>query len=103
MLKDLNSGFSDGYEWFLSILPLVYHHSQGLTKTVFPEQAESFSVVSNGAECIMISKKFFLEKATEATMHHLRQVVSYQFLSVIQNGIVEKSQNYARNARLFQI
>ena len=48
---------------------------QGLTKSVFPEQAESFSVVSNGAECIMISKKFFLEKANEATMLHLRQVV----------------------------
>ncbi|XP_053382174.1 uncharacterized protein LOC123564088 [Mercenaria mercenaria] len=47
---------------------------QGLTKTVFPEQAESFSVVSNGAECIMISKKFFLEKANENTMYHLRQV-----------------------------
>ena len=48
---------------------------QGLTKSVFPEQAESFSVVSNGAEFIMISKKFFLEKANEATMLHLRQVV----------------------------
>ena len=48
---------------------------QGLTKSVFPEQAESFSVVSNGAECIMISKKFFLEKANEATMLHLTQVV----------------------------
>ncbi|WAQ97181.1 hypothetical protein MAR_029871 [Mya arenaria] len=44
----------------------------GLTKTVFPEQAESFSVVSNGAECIMISRRFFLENANEQTMYHLR-------------------------------
>ena len=49
---------------------------QGLTKNVFPEQATSYSVVSNGAECILISKKFFFEKANEATLHHLRQVVS---------------------------
>ncbi|XP_052261967.1 uncharacterized protein LOC127865918 isoform X2 [Dreissena polymorpha] len=46
----------------------------GLTKSVFPEQAESFSVVSNGAECIMISKRIFFEMANESTMHHLRQV-----------------------------
>lgn len=52
---------------------------------MFPEQAESFSVVSNGAECIMISKRFFFEKANETVMYHLRQVVS---IAIYVNHIV---------------
>ena len=53
----------------------VHFLLQGLTKHVFPEQAGTFCIVSNGAECIMISKKFFFDKANEAALHNLREVV----------------------------
>ena len=57
------------------IIKSFYFVLQGLTKHVFPEQAGTYSLVSNGAECIMISKKFFFEKANEAVLHNLREVV----------------------------
>ncbi|XP_041362226.1 uncharacterized protein LOC121378215 [Gigantopelta aegis] len=44
----------------------------GVSNMVYPEQP-SLYLVSNGAECIVISKKFFLEKASEASMRYLRQ------------------------------
>lgn len=74
LIKDFNLTEKDIRPMFVQVQVLERGQHFGLTKTVFPEQAESFSVVSNGAECIMISKRFFLEKANEATMYHLRQV-----------------------------
>ncbi|XP_022080342.1 uncharacterized protein LOC110973663 [Acanthaster planci] len=44
----------------------------GLTGVVFSDQP-SLSLVSNGAECIVINKKFYLEHATEETLRGLRR------------------------------
>nr|XP_022318398.1 uncharacterized protein LOC111121411 [Crassostrea virginica]XP_022318399.1 uncharacterized protein LOC111121411 [Crassostrea virginica] len=44
----------------------------GIANLIYQDQP-SMSVVSNGAECIMISKKFFMEKKTEATMRSIYQ------------------------------
>lgn len=74
MIKDFTLTEKDIRPMFVQVQILERGQYFGLTKIVFPEQAESFSVVSNGAECVMISKKFFLEKANEHTMYHLRQV-----------------------------
>ncbi|XP_052818491.1 uncharacterized protein LOC128244528 isoform X1 [Mya arenaria] len=74
LVKDFALTEKDIRPAFVQVQILERGQYFGLTKTVFPEQAESFSVVSNGAECIMISRRFFLEHANEQTMYHLRQV-----------------------------
>ncbi|XP_048248593.1 uncharacterized protein LOC124151217 isoform X1 [Haliotis rufescens] len=43
----------------------------GVSNTIYPEQP-SLSLVSNGAECIVLSKKLFLERSSEAGMRHVR-------------------------------
>jgi hypothetical protein len=62
----------------------------------------SMSLVSNGAECIMISKKFFMEKKTEATMRSIYQSVRYNIgltLShVIDVNIDEKTHKYLQES-----
>lgn len=52
---------------------------QGLADMLFDNQPE-FSLVSNGTECIMIEKKFFLEHASQKLMVQLRENVSYLLL-----------------------
>lgn len=42
----------------------------------------NFSLVSNGAECIMIEKKFFMENASQWLMVHLRETVWKDFISL---------------------
>ncbi|KAL4239779.1 hypothetical protein ACF0H5_000582 [Mactra antiquata] len=74
LIKDFTLTEKDIHPMFVQVQVLERGQYFGLTKNVFPEQSESFSVVSNGAECIMISKKFFFEKANETVMYHLRQV-----------------------------
>lgn len=44
----------------------------GISNLIYQDQP-SMSVISNGAECIMISKKFFMEKKTDATMRSIYQ------------------------------
>ncbi|XP_062567473.1 uncharacterized protein LOC134229716 isoform X2 [Saccostrea cucullata] len=44
----------------------------GVANMIYQDQP-SMSVISNGAECIMISKKFFMEKKTDATMRSIYQ------------------------------
>ncbi|XP_048761570.2 uncharacterized protein LOC125670440 isoform X2 [Ostrea edulis] len=44
----------------------------GIANMIYQDQP-SMSLVSNGAECIMISKKFFMEKKTDATMRSIYQ------------------------------
>ncbi|GFN96344.1 cyclic nucleotide-binding domain-containing protein 2-like [Plakobranchus ocellatus] len=47
----------------------------GLAPILFPDQS-SLSVISNGAECLVISKKLFLQWATEECLRFLRQTES---------------------------
>ncbi|KAK3760581.1 hypothetical protein RRG08_022863 [Elysia crispata] len=47
----------------------------GLAPILFQDQS-SLSVVSNGAECLVISKKLFLQWATEKCLRYLRQTES---------------------------
>ena len=58
-----------------SLTSLFTSSGQGLTGVVFSDQP-SLSLVSNGAECIVINKKFYLEHATEETLRGLRKEVS---------------------------
>ncbi|XP_069125150.1 uncharacterized protein [Argopecten irradians] len=48
----------------------------GVHSVISREVQPSFSLVSNGAECIMISKKFFEEKSTESVRRNLEQCES---------------------------
>ncbi|XP_067672028.1 uncharacterized protein [Haliotis asinina] len=43
----------------------------GVSNMIYPEQP-SLSLVSNGAECIVLSKKFFQERSSDANMRHVR-------------------------------
>lgn len=73
-IRDLTLTEKDIRPMFVQVQVLERGQYFGLTKHVFPEQAGTYSIVSNGAECIMISKKFFFEKANEACLHNLREV-----------------------------
>ena len=43
------------------------------------EGQPNFSLVSNGAECVMIEKKFFMEHATYKHLVNLREAVSFRY------------------------
>ncbi|VDI57973.1 Hypothetical predicted protein [Mytilus galloprovincialis] len=47
----------------------------GLTAALYPDQP-SLILASNGAECIMISKKFFLEKCSEEALRNINKIES---------------------------
>ena len=47
---------------------------QGVSQMLYPDQP-SMCLVSNGAELIVLSKRLFLERATDASMRHIRQTV----------------------------
>lgn len=73
-VRDFTLTEKDIRPMFVQVQVLERGQYFGLTKHVFPEQAGTFCIVSNGAECIMISKKFFFDKANEAALHNLREV-----------------------------
>ena len=41
------------------------------------EGQPNFSLVSNGAECVMIEKKFFMEHVTQSNLVRLREAVRH--------------------------
>jgi len=41
------------------------------------ENQPNFSIVSNGAECIMIEKKFYMENSSQAHIVKLKEMVRY--------------------------
>ncbi|XP_071816743.1 uncharacterized protein [Apostichopus japonicus] len=57
---------------WVSIRTLTRGSVFGLAELVFDSQP-SFTVVSNGAECILLSKKFYLEHANAQVMNRLRR------------------------------
>ncbi|XP_059167745.1 uncharacterized protein LOC131949800 [Physella acuta] len=64
----------------------------GLAQCLFPEQP-SMAVVSNGADCLMISKKLFLSHASPDMMRRLRVEVSpYPSASKLQEDLVTRVQ-----------
>ena len=54
---------------------------QGLADIVLEEQT-SFTIVSNGADCVLVNKQFYLEHASEKLLRKLRQDVSLHFESL---------------------
>ncbi|XP_071501662.1 uncharacterized protein [Diadema antillarum] len=63
---------ADKHPMFVTIQLLLKGGVFGVNNIVFPDQP-SLSLVSNGAECIMIKKQFYLEHATEDTLSLLRK------------------------------
>ncbi|XP_052778604.1 uncharacterized protein LOC128216051 [Mya arenaria] len=51
----------------------VFNELQGLAEMLFENQP-NFSLVSNGAECIMIEKKFYMENASQAQIVKLKEM-----------------------------
>jgi hypothetical protein len=49
---------------------------QGLQETILGNQP-SFSVISNGAECVLIDKKYYIEHAPDALLKRLTFEVRY--------------------------
>ncbi|XP_013391621.1 cyclic nucleotide-binding domain-containing protein 2-like [Lingula anatina] len=60
---------------FVQVQTLTKGSVFGLANIVFDDQP-SLCIVSNGAECIMINKKFYLEHCPDALMRRLRTTVS---------------------------
>ncbi|KAH9512473.1 hypothetical protein Btru_038515 [Bulinus truncatus] len=58
----------------------------GLAQCLFTDQP-SLSVVSNGADCILMDKKFFLSNCSNGMMRRLRQEVSIYAFSISEVGI----------------
>ncbi|KAL5019236.1 hypothetical protein ScPMuIL_004958 [Solemya velum] len=56
---------------FIGVAILERGNYFGINHMIYSDQP-NFSLVSNGAEVIQISRKFFLDKATDDTLHHLR-------------------------------
>lgn len=63
-----------GNSLFKYISVCLFFFFKGISNLIYQDQP-SMSVISNGAECIMISKKFFMEKKTDATMRSIYQSV----------------------------
>ncbi|XP_013412844.1 uncharacterized protein LOC106175407 isoform X2 [Lingula anatina] len=59
---------------FVTVKTLTKGTVFGLTEFIYGKQT-SLSLVSNGAECIMIEKKFFSEHAPQALMNRLREEI----------------------------
>jgi hypothetical protein len=53
-------------------------------------------LVSDGAECILISKKFFMQHMTEEEVKKLRNTVSY-YIRMFKIMMFERNLNYMRN------
>ena len=74
-------------------LIMLIPSSQGLEDVYFEEDADPpcnlpVSLVSNGAELIMLSRKFFISHATEKTKQFIReQVLLYPTEDTLQVGL----------------
>ncbi|XP_060071554.1 uncharacterized protein LOC132551433 [Ylistrum balloti] len=67
---------ADLHPMFILVKVLERGQYFGVHSVIGTETQPSFSVVSNGAECIMISKKFFKEKSSEAVKRNLEECES---------------------------
>ena len=60
---------------YLYILLCIW--TKGLADSIFSKQPD-FSLISNGAECIMIDKRFYFDHVPQLLMNRLRDDVSHQ-------------------------
>ena len=58
----------------VALMSYLVFPRQGVSQMLYPDQP-SMCLVSNGAELIVLSKRLFLERATDASMRHIRQTV----------------------------
>ena len=60
----------------------MQYRFQGLEQTTFTmiEPTTGCSLVSDGAECILINKKFFLHHLTDEVAKKIRKTVSYIYI-----------------------
>ena len=63
----------------ISVRRLTSRDVFGMEPHLYTNQP-SLSLVSNGAECLMLKKKFYLENANEDCMKFLRETVSSRLL-----------------------
>jgi hypothetical protein len=56
--------------WVLLLLLLLLLLLQGLQEAILGNQP-SFSVVSNGAECVLIDKNYYVQHASDALLKRL--------------------------------
>ncbi|XP_021350615.1 uncharacterized protein LOC110448602 isoform X2 [Mizuhopecten yessoensis] len=67
---------ADLHPMFILVKVLERGQYFGVHSVIGTELQPTFSVVSNGAECIMISKKFFKEKSTDSVRRNLEECES---------------------------
>jgi len=61
----------------------------------------SLTLISNGAECLMLNKKFYLENANEDCMKFLRESVSFFAISLVyisKNYKIKKNKSFQISA-----
>ncbi|XP_013417241.1 uncharacterized protein LOC106178564 isoform X2 [Lingula anatina] len=81
---------ADLYPEFIEVQVLERGQYFGVSSLVFPEQP-SLSLVSNGADCILISKKAFMEHCDEKMMRYLRKTeIPYQTDDEMQQKLKEQ-------------
>ncbi|KAL3877149.1 hypothetical protein ACJMK2_034898 [Sinanodonta woodiana] len=101
-IKDLQLTEADLNPMFVLVQVLERGQYFGVSGLVFPDQP-SFSVVSNGSECIMISKKLFLEKANDAVMMNLREIESpYPGDDELQSGLQDYVDWQSVRSKIYQ-
>ncbi|KAI0214542.1 hypothetical protein LSAT2_000360, partial [Lamellibrachia satsuma] len=94
--KLLSESESETDHVFVAIQTLSKGDVFGLADLLY-EQQPNFSLVSNGAECIMIDKRFYVDNAPQALMRRLRAEVSpYPSDGEMQAGL-ESHVNWERN------
>ncbi|XP_076074111.1 uncharacterized protein LOC143045473 isoform X1 [Mytilus galloprovincialis] len=72
---DEESDEEEDHSEFIELCVLERGQYFGLTAALYPDQP-SLILASNGAECIMISKKFFLEKCSEEALRNINKIES---------------------------
>ncbi|XP_038047769.1 cyclic nucleotide-binding domain-containing protein 2-like [Patiria miniata] len=86
LVKPVSSYDSDASPVFVCVRILVKGGAFGLSELMFSDQP-SVSLISNGAECVVISKQFFLEHAPEHLIHQTRlKVTPYGSVDELQGN-----------------
>lgn len=73
--NDTESDDEDAPPAFIELCVLERGQYFGLTNALYSDQP-SLILASNGAECIMISKKFFLEKCSDEALRNINKIES---------------------------
>ena len=66
------------------------------SEEILPEGNFSLSLISEGAECILINKEFFLKYLSEISRNRLKKLVIQIFLNDLM-GINLKNENISKN------